>query len=149
MTLDFRFLTFNFKKGQMLIEVLIVLSIVTVGLMALISSVIVALKNTSFSKQSALANHQAQTAMEGVRIYKNTEGFWRLINGCYYSNSINIESIPQTCNDFGWTGPRIKITGDTTQKTITVINRWGGACDGIGACHQAEVVSYVNKWSRE
>jgi Tfp pilus assembly protein PilV len=136
----------------MLIEVLIILSIVTVGLMALISGVIVALQNTSFSKQSALANHEAETIMENVRIFKNNNGFWCLPTGCFFSTSLPLgDPCPapsQPCPVWSGTGTRIKVEGGD-EKTITVTVRWGGVCDGVGACHRAEVVSFVNKWSRE
>jgi len=147
-----------------LIEVLIVLAIVTVGLVALISGVTVSLGNTSFAKQSVRANHEAQRIMERVRSYKEKYGSWCLPEGCVYNDKlpkpVDYNICPPTsgviplenenCSDWAWSnGPRIKIEGAGDVRRITVTERWGGACDGVGACHQAEVKSFVNKWSRE
>ena len=63
------------SSGQMMIELLFGLSVVTMVLVALMTGTVISLRNARYSKNMILSNHYAQQAMEKTRAYKNRNSF--------------------------------------------------------------------------
>lgn len=63
------------KQGQMLLEVVLGLAIVTIVMVALVSLSTRSIKNSDFSRYQAEATSYANEAMEWIRADKNTNGW--------------------------------------------------------------------------
>lgn len=63
------------KKGQMLLEVVLALAIVTIVMVALVQLSTRSIKNSDFSRYQAEATSYANEAMEWIRADRNTKGW--------------------------------------------------------------------------
>lgn len=63
------------RKGQMLLEVVLGLAIVTIVMVALVSLSTRSIKNSDFSRSQAEATSYANEAMEWIRADRNTKGW--------------------------------------------------------------------------
>ncbi|KKU02965.1 MAG: hypothetical protein UX52_C0007G0004 [Candidatus Amesbacteria bacterium GW2011_GWA1_46_35] len=63
------------KRGQMLLEVVLALAIVTIVMVALVQLSTRSIKNSDFSRYQAEATSYASQAMEWIRADRNTKGW--------------------------------------------------------------------------
>jgi len=142
------------KNGQVITESLIALGITAIALIALISGVVITLKNIRNSKQLAAANHYASQTIENARAYKQSQGFDSLGTGTVCYGKLNLTTQQEIeCTNWGDISGtsykrRIKIEDtDTNQKTITVTIAWQDSdCNVDEYCHQTQIKSYITNW---
>jgi len=116
------------KSGQVLVEVMFVIGVVTVALTALVSAVVVSLQNTNYAKEAALKNQKAQEIMECLRHQRDTQGLTNLSSG--------------DCIE-GEDGAEVSISGEDDSKNVTVTIEWGP-----NQIHKVEINSILTRWDR-
>lgn len=70
------------RNGQAILEVVLAMAIVVMVLLALIIIGTISLKNSSFSRNQALATKYAQSAMELVRVYRDQNNWQTFAGNC-------------------------------------------------------------------
>ncbi len=101
------------RRGQMLLEVVLALAIVTVVMVALVQLSTRSIKNSDFSRSQTEATSYANEAMEWIRTDRNTKGW-----GAWW----NDHPCGPTCGDMGngYTRDATFTPSDGSPQTMTI-----------------------------
>ncbi len=118
------------RKGQMLLEVVLALAIVTVVMVALVQLSTRSVKNSDYSRSQAEATSYASEAMEWIRSDRNTKGW-----GAWW----NDHPCGPTCDVVIGNGYTVhadinQVPGMPQQMTVSVTVSW----DQGGVSHSAK-----------
>lgn len=116
------------RKGQMLLEVVLALAIVTIVMVALVQLSTRSIKNSDFSRSQAEATSYASGAMEVIRVERNNLGWEAWYNSLPASNSEDLG------NGYTRTTDYAKPVGSPERVTIKVMVTW----DQGGVSHSAK-----------
>lgn len=138
------------RSGQTLVEVLFALGVVSVCLVALVISIVSAVRNARFAKNSALANQYAQEGIEAARRARDASPTWNdFITNPDYSGSRGLDS------DLNWAACPVsaanvdifircvEFVNTVDSSTITARVSWSEG----GRDHFVEAVTFLTKWS--
>jgi type II secretory pathway pseudopilin PulG len=126
------------KKGIILIEALLALTVIVIVMTALVTALVSALSNTTYSNEQTQATAYAQEGIEIARAQKNSDfAAFQALNGTNCLGS-GATSIPGSCS---------LIDGKFDREIY--INSNGEDLDGNKSCEQANsiYVSSIVSWS--
>lgn len=162
--------------GSSLIEVLVVVTILSFVLIAMLNAAMVAIIQTKFARSQTLANRYSQQAIDWIRSTRDNQSKWddfvQTVFGTDWNNVNNKDStvycltnlsltIARACGntDFVVNTKFIRQAdfmaikgepGDSGQIQVTVITKWrDGLCANASQtfCHQAKIVTYLSQWN--
>lgn len=91
------------QSGQSLVEVTIAAAALATGLVAVIASLIVSLRNNSVSSTQTLATQQNQEAIESFRQFQKELGwetFYQILNSKGNNYTVCLQNLPEDSADF-------------------------------------------------
>jgi len=138
-------MTKRLEQGQSLLETMVALAVSTLALTALVSAVVVSVRNAQFAKNQSLATKYAQEGIEKVRIYRDQND---------WSDFVATGATGPNCGDEGLVGLSVPSPfttvvdcvedppGSTDRRRVTVTVSWTEA----GRTHQSQLTTYLTRW---
>ncbi|OGH14056.1 MAG: hypothetical protein A2687_02215 [Candidatus Levybacteria bacterium RIFCSPHIGHO2_01_FULL_38_26] len=154
----------KYQRGQSLVEVLLALAVAVLVITAITSVVIVALNNTTFSKNQNLANAYAQEGIEFVRALRDKSYSTLLLYNTSAPNSYCLaggstvpvaKSGPDCDGEGNIQGGFIREIfihesvdcepGGDFRRVIVTVSWKDGKCTGGNFCHRARINSCIGR----
>ena len=131
------------SSGQSLLEVIVAFGVATLVLTSLVAAVVVAIRNTRFAKNQALATKLAQEGIEKVRVYRDQTDNWDTFKAnCGNESAVGFTSLPSPFASFS-TDPIRCVEDDSPDKVrVTVTISWS---EGERS-HKSQLTTYLTKW---
>ncbi len=129
---------FKFNQGQTLIEVVFAIGVLSLCLVALVSIIVRAIGNASFSKHSALAVHYSQEGLEQARARRDRND-WDTFKGT--SDGCEAIDIFQRCFTYTIADDAV----DDNKVHVLVEVNWQES----GRTHSVSSETFFTKWNSQ
>src|SRR3990167_1239091 len=129
-TIDYRLSTIDyFSGGQSLLEVVVAIAIAAILAVSIVSTTLIAQKSAKSAENKTGATKLAQEAIEQNRIFRDRQGFDKLINGDCYNlgsaqnpNPLDWKLLPNYCQGSVIQGEPIKLENTSFYRKISIEN---------------------------
>jgi|SRR3989344_1091243 len=125
---NFKFQISNFPRGQSLLEAVVAIAIAAILAVSIISTTLITQKSAKSAGNKTGATKLAQEAIEQIRIFRDRQGFDKLVNGdCYnlgsstYPNPGDWKLFTNYCQD-AIQGEPIKLENTFFYRKISIEN---------------------------
>ena len=139
------------KRGQSLIEIVFVLSLLTIVLTGLAASAIFALKSAQYSRNKSQATQIAKEALEELKGKKQEDSFWNNLASIFSGGA------GTTCESFLPRGEfRYKVCYDSWEDlgggkyrvAAEVTVWWGGVSEPAGNRRKVKIRTFLSNWEK-
>lgn len=127
----------KYNSGQSLIEVVIAISVIAIGILAIAKVTTKSISNTTFARNKALATKYAQESMEEVRNLRDSQPatFFISDTSCDDTQSLGTLVIFTLVRD-------CSLSGDGKTMSVVVTVNW----NDTGGDHQSRIQTDLTSW---